>query len=135
MTWYAIFEAGTTPSTSDPISTGEVIDSVHLTEQGRTWISLSGPPAGQQWSRTSQTFVAPPTLPTLLSKLVFVQRFTAQEFVGLRASADANVLYFMYLLDNAVSIRPSDTLVQNALQYCASLGLLVVARAAVIGAE
>lgn len=135
MTWYAIFENGATPSNSNPVSTGEVIDTDHLTEQGRTWITLPGDPSGLIWDQPTQAFVTPPPPPTRLAKIDFIQRFTAQEFVALRSSSDVEVQYFMYQVDNAIYVVPSDATVQQALQYCASISLLTAARAQVVGAE
>jgi len=135
MTWYAVFEAGTTGASSDPISTGEIIDTAQLTSAGRTWLTLAGDPSGQVWNRATQAFGPRPVPATVLSKITFVQRFTPAEFSALQKSVDANVAFFMYQVSNAVTVTPSDTAVQNGLSYCVSIGLLTSARVAVIGAS
>ena len=136
MTWYAIFETGTTGASSNPISTGQSIDVKDLTASGRTSIILPGNPTGLVWSRTTQTFVAPVlvTPPVILTTLQFIQRFTSVEMAALLLNKTADVQFFAYQLSNTPTLSTTDAFVIVGLNVCVTASILTVARQAVIGA-
>ena len=133
--WYAVFEKGTTGATNDPVSVGTIIDEADLAEQGRLWVVLPADPTGQVWDRATQAFVAAPVVPKPLPRLKFIQRFTAAEFMAIRASADPEVQFFLYQMESSPTVTPQDAAVQAGLAYLVSVKLLTAARATVIGAD
>lgn len=116
MTWYAVFAAGASPSTSDPVSTGTVIDETALTASGMTWLTLPGDPMGLVWQRSTQSFVAAATSITL-APVQFMALFTLAERIAIRTSSDPVVQDFVWQTNNADSITLSDPIVMNGLAY------------------
>ena len=115
--WYAVFETGTTGANSNPISIGTVIDEAHLTTQGRTYITLPSDPTGMVWQQSTQTFVAPPAPPIVLSTVDFMTLFTLQERIALRTSADPIIQDFIWHVNIAQTITLNNPLVLNGLAY------------------
>lgn len=129
--WFAIVDAN-----GDLISTGTVIATQQeLDERGYHSIPLSYDPNGMIWDKATQSFIAPPIPNSIIPKITFIQRFTAQEFMEIRASTDPEVQFFMYQLDNATTVEPQGADVHGALAYLVQIKLLTQARADVIGAN
>lgn len=129
--WYAVVK-----SDGELVSTGTVIaDDKELAAQGFHKIAIDGAPGIRIWDVATQTFVDPPVPNTVLPKVQFIQRFTASEFAGIRSSADPQVQFFMYQLDNSTLIEPQAPNVQEPLTYLVQIGLLTQERADVIGAN
>jgi len=129
--WYAIVD-----SNGVLISTGTVIASQEELNLNRYHaIPIAGNPSGLIWDIDTQSFVYPPIPNTILPKVQFIQRFTAQEFAGIRASTDDQVQFFVYQLDNSTLIEPQAPQVQEPLAYLVQVGLLTQERADVIGAN
>jgi hypothetical protein len=116
MTWYAVFAAGTSPSTSNPVSTGTIIDTAALTAAGMTYITLPGDPTGLVWQQSSQSFVAPAVTITL-SAVQFMDLFTLTERTAIRTSTDPVVMDFVWRANNSVVVSLSDPVVINGLTY------------------
>ena len=130
-TWFAVVDGA-----GNLVSTGTTVaDLTTLSEAGLSAIQLPGDPTGQVWSPSTQTFSPAPPKPTVLSVWQFVQRFTANEFAEIEASADPMVRQFLLMLTVAQSITPSDAVVQGGLQFLVMAGLITPARAATIGAS
>lgn len=108
---------------------GAVLNTIVLADPG-AWT----PPAGC----SVRPYVAPPTpepeiTPLLvLTQLAFLRRFTAEERIAIRASADPVVQDFLHLLGLAQDIRLDDADTVAGVGYLESLGLLAVGRAAVV---
>lgn len=131
MTWYAIIDAS-----NNLVSTGEVIaDPTTLSAKGLSSVTLASNPTGQVWNPTTKTFSPLAASLNSYPKLAFIQRFTAAEFMGLKQSADVNVQFFLYQVENTATVTPQDATVQAGLNYVVSVGLLTAARAAAIGAN
>lgn len=129
--WYAIVDGS-----GVLVSTGTVIaDAEQLAANGLTAIKIDGPPGDREWDVATRAFRAPAPAPTVLSRLGFVQRFTASEFMAIKNSHDVNVQFFLYQLENAETVMPSHTIVQQGIAYLTGLGLLTSERATLIGAE
>lgn len=129
--WYAVVD-----SIGNLVSSGTVIATPEeLSEKNYHSIAIAGDPAGLIWDVATQTFVAPPIPNTVMPKVQFIQRFTADEFAGIRRSTDSQVQFFVYQLDNSTLIEPQDPAVQQPLAYLVQVGLLTQARADVIGAN
>ena len=130
MTWYAVIDAS-----NNLVSVGEVVaDTATLSSKGYTSLTLSWAPSGV-WDSTTKAFVAAPPVLNSYPKLAFVQRFTAAEFMAIKGSADQQVQFFLYQIEQATTVTPQDATVQAGLNYCVSVGLLTAARVAVIGAN
>jgi hypothetical protein len=133
--WYAIFDGN--PMTSDPVSTGTVIDPDDLQANGLTWVEVAADPTGMVWDRTTLTFkpAPPPPPPSTISAYQFARRFTASEFFNINQSQDHNVQQFMLELQLAPrqQINLLAPEIQQGLQYLASLGLIAPERVAQIG--
>lgn len=128
-TWYAVVDGA-----GNLISTGTVLaDAATLTSRGYSTVTLTGDPAGQVWNATTKSFSAGPGKQTSISTWAFIQRFTAAEFAGIKASTDAQVQMFLMMLQSTPAINMNDPVVQNGLQYLVALNLLTAARAATIG--
>lgn len=74
--------------------------------------------------------VTPP--PSPLTQLAFLRRFTAEERIASRASADPVVQDFLHLLGLAQEIRLDDADTVAGVNYLESLGLLAAGRAAAV---
>lgn len=114
--WYAVFAAGASPSSSDPVSTGTVIDEAALTAAGMTYMTLPGDPTGMVWQQTSQSFVAPAASITL-DAVGFMALFTQAERIAIRTSVDPVVQDFVWQTNNASTVTLSNPVVINGLAY------------------
>lgn len=137
MTWYAVFAAGTSTSSSDPISTGTVIDEAALTAAGMTYVTLPGDPTGLVWQQSTQSFVAP-TVAATLDTHAFMALFTLAERTAIRTSTDPVVEDFVWQTNNARTVTLSDSIVVNGLAYLSAnpsgSPILAAGRAAIIQA-
>lgn len=130
-TWFAVVDGA-----GNLVSTGTVLaDPTTLAVAGYSSLQLASDPTGQVWDASTRTFSAGPKKPTVLSVWSFIQRFTPDEFAAVDASNDHQVKQFMLMLTVAQSITPSDTVVQNGLQYLVQKNLLTATRATTIGAS
>lgn len=68
----------------------------------------------------------------VISKLQFLRRFTAEERIVIRASADPVIVDFLHLLDLAQEVRLDDADTQAGVRYLESAGLLAAGRAEAI---
>lgn len=106
---------------------------------GLTFLEITNDSVQEGWAYDGQAFTAPvipdpPAPQIVLDPLGFKRLFTAAEYVGLKASPDAQVQFFLYLLDTPGVSRVvlSDALVSNGVNYCALQGLITADRAAAI---
>lgn len=116
MTWYAVFAAGASPSSTDPISTGTVIDEAALSAAGMSYLTLPADPTGQVWNQSTQEFVAP-TVVITLDKVGFMALFTLAERTAIRTSTDPVIQDFVWQTNNASSVTLNDPIVVNGLAY------------------
>lgn len=129
--WYAVVKAD-----GSLVSTGTVLaDPQHYTDTGLTVVPLSGNPSGMVWDQATRTFSAPPPVPNSYPTLVWIQRFTAAEFMGFKNSLDPVIQFFMFQITAATSVTPTDPVVQQGLAYAVGINLLTSDRAAVLGAN
>lgn len=105
-------------------------------ELGLTFLEITDDSVQEGWSYDGSAFAAPvipsPTLaPISLEPIDFKRLFAPAEYVALKASTDANVQFFLYLLDTPSVTRVvlSDALVTNGVNYCASQSLITADRA------
>lgn len=130
-TWYAVVDGSGTL-----ISTGTVTaPKAQLDARGYTLITLPGDPTGQVWNSTSKTFSPAPPPNTVLPTWQWIQRFTALEFAGIKASADPMVQQFLLMIQTSPTITPQTQIIQQGLAYLVSLTLLTSDRATAIGAN
>ena len=89
--------------------------------------------AGPGWQYQHGKFTPPDPAtppPPPLTQLAFLRRFTAEERIASRASADPVVQDFLHLLGLAQEIRLDDADTVAGVHYLESLGLLAEGRAA-----
>ena len=80
----------------------------------------------EAWHQYPET---PDTAETQLSRLAFLRRFTAEERIGIRASADPVIVDFLALLDLAQDVSTADPDTQAGIAYLVAQGLLTSTRA------
>lgn len=130
MSWYAVFDSNGTL-----VSSGSVVaDDEALNAQGYTKVELMEDPTGKIWNPDEGQFEPPPPPIAYIATWKWIQRFTAEEFAGINASADPLVKMFLMMLNTTAQLNVADPVVQNGLAYLVYLGLLSGDRAAVIGA-
>ncbi len=115
----------------DQIATAVTATTAAVTDPG--WMPLASYDArlvGKRWTGAAWEAVA--TTPPALTQLTFLRRFTAEERVVIRASADPLVVDFLHLLGLAQEIRLDDADTVAGVNYLESLGLLAEGRAAVV---
>lgn len=109
-------------------SQGQVVNRI-LLDPSSNWV----PPDGHSvrlW--VSVPSPAPEFAPAILTQLGFLRRFTAEERIAIRASADPVVQDFLHLLGLAQEIRLDDADTVAGVNYLETLGLLAEGRAAVV---
>ncbi len=114
------------PSDTDPVAPASV-----LSAQGLA--SVSGLPAldaTHAWSPSSKTVVtvAAPVAPNWMPSWEFIQCFTSTEAAAAEASTDAQVKRFMLMVKMAPQINLNDPLVQGAVNYLSTIGLVASTR-------
>jgi len=86
----------------------------------------------KRWSSDVDDFV---DRSDLLTKLMFISRFTIQERMAMRASTDPVVIDIMEMFDLAVYINVADPLAVQGVNYLALVGLIAPERVSMILAQ
>lgn len=84
----------------------------------------------KQWDTNTDTFVDKTNI--VLTRLMFMNRFTPQERIGIRSSTDPVVSDIIHMLDIAQDVTLTDPTTIQSVNYLVSVGLLTSARATTI---
>lgn len=84
------------------------------------------------WDSTTLEFITEPILHFSITRLQFLERFTAIERIAIRASADPFIHDFMDMLAMSTMIDMLDPQIAQALQYMEYVGLITHPRSSEI---
>lgn len=123
---YALYETATGRLLS---STADAANVPATLPAGTAVKQVATPPSGYVWDAAVLDFVAPPK-PTIITRLAFLQRLTAQERIAIRASTDTTVSDWVHILDATAVVDLAHQTTKDGINYLVSVGLLTSARGA-----